>query len=181
MYDVAETNESKWSTIQANWGVKMSDKEKLYYKDQKSDRKMECDHGVDPIWYTSMMRKQRLREREAAYKENMNKQFMSKSLDEIADMLGDTGEIQDTDEGEVSEKESENGPSTSCQPTPSSSTTGKKRKRFVTSLATDDPLPELYCHLRNSERMVRDDVYKTLANLVGYGLSIPEAAHAVAA
>ena len=48
MYDFAESDESKWSSIGVNWGVKMSDKEKLYYKDQKSDRKMECDHGVDP-------------------------------------------------------------------------------------------------------------------------------------
>ena len=179
LYDFAETDESKWSTIQTNWGVKMSDKEKLYYKDQKSDRKMECDHGVDPVWYTSMMKKQRLREKEAAYKEKMSQQFMTKSLDEITDLLGDTGEFQDTDKGEDSDEETENGPSSSSQPTPTSSTTGRKRKRFVPSLATDDPLPELYRNLRNSERMVRDDVYKTLANLVGYGLSIPEAAHAV--
>ena len=28
----------------------------------KSARMMQCDHGVDPVWYTAMSRKQRMRE-----------------------------------------------------------------------------------------------------------------------
>ena len=39
-------------------------------------------------------------------------------------------------------------------------------------------MPKRFCHLRDSERMVRDDVYLTCANLLGRGLSIDESADA---
>ena len=38
-----------------------------------------------------------------------------------------------------------------------------------------DPLPLRYRHIRKSERKVREEVYKTMANLTGNGLSLDEA------
>ena len=40
-------------------------------------------------------------------------------------------------------------------------------------------MPEELCHIRVSERKVRDEFYKTVANLSGKGLSINEACSAV--
>ena len=54
---------------------------------------MECDHGVDPIWFTAMMRKQRARERDLIYKESMKQQFLTRNLDDIAEALGERGEV----------------------------------------------------------------------------------------
>ena len=45
----------------------MSEMEHKYYEDQKTERKMSCSKGVDPVWYHSMMRTQRLRERSEEY------------------------------------------------------------------------------------------------------------------
>ena len=41
------------------FGVKMSDNEFKYLKDMRGKRKMECNHGVDPVWFTAVMRRQR--------------------------------------------------------------------------------------------------------------------------
>ena len=38
-----------------------------YYESMKGDRKMECDLGVDPVWYAAMVRRQRLKGREEKY------------------------------------------------------------------------------------------------------------------
>ncbi|KAK0140176.1 hypothetical protein N1851_022930 [Merluccius polli] len=36
----------------------MSEMELKYYEDQKTERRMFCSKGVDPVWYHSMMRTQ---------------------------------------------------------------------------------------------------------------------------
>ena len=47
----------------------MSESEHRYYEDQKGPRLMECDKGVDPVWYAAMMKKQRAKEIEEQYRE----------------------------------------------------------------------------------------------------------------
>ena len=46
------------------WGVKMSEMEYIYLEDQRGERRMECNRGVDPTWYRATMRQQRLREKQ---------------------------------------------------------------------------------------------------------------------
>ena len=65
----------------------MSEREFEYYEDQKSTRLKECDHGVDPVWYTAMMRKQRERERSELYKKRQAEQFLGKDLHVIEELL----------------------------------------------------------------------------------------------
>ena len=48
---------------------------KTYYEDQKGERRQECDRAVDPIWYTAMMRRQRLRERDLVAKRQMQERM----------------------------------------------------------------------------------------------------------
>ncbi|KAJ8411823.1 hypothetical protein AAFF_G00154610 [Aldrovandia affinis] len=71
----------------------MSDMEYQYYEDQKTERKMLCSKGVDPVWYHSTMRTKRLRERQEEYKSERDQQFQYKTLDNITDILIETGEI----------------------------------------------------------------------------------------
>ena len=52
---------------------------------------------------------------------------------------------------------------------PTSSIAKKKRKLYIEKVETQiDPLPSENGHIRSSERKVRDDLYKTVANLFGY-------------
>ena len=41
------------------FGVKMSDNECKYLEDMRGERKMECNNGVDPVWFTAVMRRKR--------------------------------------------------------------------------------------------------------------------------
>ena len=64
LFDIYTDNEVRVKNLkEEEWRVPMSEREFEYYEDQKSTRLKECDHGVDPVWYTAMMRKQRERER----------------------------------------------------------------------------------------------------------------------
>ena len=65
LFDVYETDENRRRTRKDEWGVTMSDREFIYYEDMKSSRKMTCDHGVAPVWYAGIMRRQRLLQRSA--------------------------------------------------------------------------------------------------------------------
>ena len=53
--------EERRKTCEKEWGCE-DDREKEYYQDQCSQRLMECDHGVDPVWFTVTMKKRRKRE-----------------------------------------------------------------------------------------------------------------------
>ena len=69
----------------------MSEAVHRYYEDQKTVRQMECDNGVDPVWYHAMMRKQRLRERLEEYRLERDQQFAFKDINTISDMLSEHG------------------------------------------------------------------------------------------
>ncbi len=76
--------------------------------DQNNDRKMECARGVDPVWYQSMMRAQRLRERQEDYRSERDQQFQQKSISEITEMLTESGEISDSTSDKEQIKEGKN-------------------------------------------------------------------------
>ena len=65
LFDMATTDPNIIKICEEEWGVKMSDMELMYLQDQRSERKMKCDKGVDPIWYRATMRQQRIREKQA--------------------------------------------------------------------------------------------------------------------
>ena len=71
----------------------MSEMEYKYYEDWKTERKMMRSKGVDPMWYHSMMKAQRKREREEDYRRERDQQFSYKSLDAISQILIEAGVI----------------------------------------------------------------------------------------
>ena len=54
---------------------------------------MECDKGVDIVWYTALMKRQRLHELSEECKKEMGKAFRCVDIDEIINALGDDGEL----------------------------------------------------------------------------------------
>ena len=72
----------------------MTEVERKYLADQRSERKMECNNGVDPVWFRAIMRRQRERERhDEEYLRQREENFVGKSLKEIDSYLESTGEL----------------------------------------------------------------------------------------
>ena len=189
--------EEDWQRIRQvedSWGVKMGKMEEIYYEDMKSERKMECGRGVDPVWHQAMMRKQRERERLEEYREKRDNQFQFKSIQDIEEMLTEDGSFFYSSEeegppakkqrGEDDMEEEEDGgqfsETTLVERAQEDVTSKKRKKKFVQALTDQsDPLPHQYRHLRESERKVKDKVLIAVGNLIGEGLSLNEAAKAI--
>ena len=86
-----EEDRQRIKQVEDSWGVKMGRMEEIYYEDMKSERKMECGRGVDPVWHQVMMKKQRERERLEAYREKRDDQFQFKSIKDIEEILTEDG------------------------------------------------------------------------------------------
>ena len=54
--------------------------EEIYLANMRSDRKMECEGLVDPVWYHAVMKKRRQKEREEKNQEELARQLQFKSL-----------------------------------------------------------------------------------------------------
>ena len=100
---------------------------------------------------------------------------MSVDIDSVGDIIGDDGSLLNSPLPIDPIYEPETGPAifepeanVSNQET-HPTTTGRKQKRFS---EIDDSLPKPMRHVRHSERKVREEIYETLADLKGLGLSI---------
>ena len=183
LFDVFQEDRAAQLKLQQLWGVTMSPKEFLYYEDQKSDRKMYCSRGVDPVYECARLKAERLRERHEEDKEARARRFNFMTMDEVEATTVASGDIptpssdnssENVEDEEVVLKERE------TEETEVVQTTGKKRKRSFQGVEDlDDPLPKRFRHIRDSERKVKDEFYKTVANLSGAGLSVNESSSAV--
>ncbi|KAK5853411.1 hypothetical protein PBY51_007198 [Eleginops maclovinus] len=103
LFDVFAHDPLRRQSLEKEWCVSMSEMEHKYYEDQKTERRMFCSKGVDPVWYHSMMRTQRLRERSEEYQRKRDQQFSYQTLDHITDILIETGEISSCSSDEEKE------------------------------------------------------------------------------
>lgn len=187
-----EEDRQRIKQVEDSWGVKMGRMEEIYYEDMKSERKMECGRGVDPVWHQAMMKKQRERERLEAYREKRDDQFQFKSIKDIEEMLTEDGSFCYSSEEEepqskrqradnVEEEYGDHLSEATLEERVEEDGRKKKRKRKFVQAVTDesDPMPPQYRHLRESERKVKDKVLIAIGNLVGEGLSLNEAAKAI--
>ena len=182
LFDVYAEDDTRKKACEEEWGVKMTDVDFQYYQDQKTDRKMTCERGVDPVWYETIMRSQRQKEREEKYRSERDQQFQYKSIDKIRELLIQSGEITDSssdkeqvEQGELVEQSEEQ---VECD---ERGEPKRKKRRFsgVVDVNTDDLMPDKYQHIRISERKVRPEFYLAVANLIGLGLSVYEASSAI--
>ena len=151
---------------------------------------MQCDKGVDPVWYAAMMRKQQLREQSEKYKAEMEKQFRFVDIEHIGDILDEQGEIASSQHQVLDgfgnmDVDNIHGNEENCIAEPnflSTQTPSHKRKRFSnidSNQESEDILPCHMRHVRVSQRVIRDGIYETLADLKGLGLSTNEACQAL--
>lgn len=173
LFDMYETNPSKRTDLKKEWGVGMSQREYNYYEDMKTTRKMECDHGVDPVWYASVMKRQRLKELSTESKKKQDEAFLFRNLNEIDELISGSESAEShsphSSQSEAEEEILVEEPSTS------------KKRKFVAERdsSSQDPLPCQFRHIRDSERKVLDAVYYTCASLAGEGLSVNESVKAI--
>ena len=60
LFDVYADDKARQKVCEEKeFGVKMSENEFKYLEDMRGDRKMECNNGVDPVWFAAVMRRQR--------------------------------------------------------------------------------------------------------------------------
>ena len=164
LFDIRADTALQEEKCKAEWGVTMSQAEYTYYDDQKAERQMQCDRGVDPVWYQAVMRRERMREREEKYRQERDKQFQFKDMAEIEAMLSAEGETvsASTTSAEVSPE----------KVIPQAADCGrKKRKLFVCELEESEmeEMPARLTHVRDSERNVRDSFYLTVGTWWGGG------------
>ena len=98
LWDIFVTDEKKRKDCEEEWGVTMSANEHRYYDDQKGPKLHDCDKGADPVWYTTMLRRQRAREKLEQYRKKRDEQFSFKDLNTITALITEQGVIfTDTD------------------------------------------------------------------------------------
>ena len=185
-FDVAASTTERLKQCESEFGVKMSQNEISYLNDQRNDRKMECDKGVDIVWYTAMMKRQRQHDLSEEYKKEMEKAFRCVDIDEIINVLRDEGELSADSEANENVDEVYLQPSIPEQPSetsiPDSTEPSAKRKHFSDigrSQECSDILPAQMRHIRVSDRTIWADIYETLADQKGLGLSTSEASSAL--
>ena len=173
LFDIFPQDMKRREHCEVDWGVKMSPAEKLYYEDQKLERKQECDRAVDPVWYTAMMKKQRLRERGVQAKEEIAKRMSFKSLKEIEEVLTESGEILEPSPMKMDENQNDISDDDDLE---ADINREKKKLKFDED---EDSFPLMYRHVRDSSRKVKEKLYRVMADLVGRGLSLSETVQAV--
>ena len=144
---------------------------------------MYCSRGVDPVYECARLKAERLRERHEEDKEARARRFNFMTMEEVEATMVASGDIptpssdnssENVEDEEVVLKERE------TEETEVVQTTGKKRKQSFQGVEDlDDPLPKRFRHIRDSERKVKDEFYKTVANLSGAGLSVNESSSSV--
>ena len=184
-YDIFEEDKLKRKEKEEEWGVSMGKMEEVYLADMREERKMECGGSVDNVWYQAVMKKRRQKEKEEKNREEMALQFQFKPIEEIEELFNEEGDLKSSEDSDAVEKsDDENNiiPSDIQEESmgePDIVDKTKKKKVFRKNVDNEDLMPPKFRHIRISERKVKDDVYKCLANLSGEGLSLQESVKAV--
>ena len=166
LYDVAAKTTARKTVCKKEWGVDMSDKEVAYLEDQRTSRLQECDDGTDAVWWSGEQRRLKREQIKQKWDEEKKEQFSSVASGSL-DVNTSDEECENMATVD-SEKECQ------IETSPGSPSKGKRRKFSASESDINelDELPDYMRHIRSSERLVRDDIYECLADLVGYGLSL---------
>ena len=130
------------------------------------------------------MRRERLKMRQEDYRQQQKEQFAYKDIDSIEKILTEEmGLLSSTDTSpDTPAKEATRSSSSLATPAASvSASASKKRKLFIDNSEVEESsiFPQELAHIRHSEKKIKDEFYLTVATLLGHGLSLREACHAV--
>ena len=132
----------------------MTEADLEYYRGQKvRDLRYICTSEEDPAWKTEVRKRKNLEKQ----KIRQQSSFRNNSNIEVGDNeVSDEPELDDGEKDEPYMCQDEEVPSAA-----------KKIKQFDHTETPDQHLPEKYCSMRDSERLVKETVYNTLASLQG--------------
>ena len=181
LFEVSTDDPKRKEKCEVEWGIQMGLLEKIYLDDQRGERKMQCDHGTDPIWYRAYMKEQRMREKhDEEYVNGRNANFRGKNMSQIDDFLREQGELPSSTSPEsAADTPVKKGRDTTPPVTTVIQPPKKKRRLYDDDKDEEDELPQQYRHIREGERKIKADFYKTCAELSAEGLSLDECANAV--
>jgi len=195
LFDVFCENQMQRATMEEKYSVPMLDEDYDYLKSMRSDRKMKCEGKVDSKWHHEA---ERLKSRRENYVKNQTVASSTVSSLDISVDTNSTGTDDDTS-SQCSDLET-------VQPDESSDLHSqeqlqvRKKARFMSTEDTVikktntrssttqvrdieasemSEMPEEMCHIRHSERNVRDEVYWCMAELDGLGFSYKESQKAI--
>ena len=111
-----------------------------------------------------------MRAREVDHQRKQLEQFKFKDLDAISSLLSEEGIVMSASDVSIES------PEKSCiEPDSQNEVDKKKRKLFLADeedVETD--FPQKMAHVRDSERLMTNAFYLTVASLTGHGLSLTE-------
>ena len=185
VFDISTEDRERIKKLEEKFGIKMSPAEHEYLNSQMDSniarhdkRKILClakMNDVDPVWLEQEARKAKLSLYQEKQKEGAEEQFKRVEQDEetIDDVDNIDPDYKDDDSTVGVEAVNVTGDINQIR-------TQKRKRSFVQQAERlHDPLPLKFRHVRNSERKVKDSIYLAITDLIGIGLSIPEAQNAV--
>ena len=183
LFDVFPEDPNRIQKCHEEWGgMRMTQRDMLYYEDMKGPRVMVCTNRCDPLFYLTWLKQQRKEEARQDWQVNKEDLFKFRSLSEIRELLINRGEVVSNSEDEGQNVHPE-------QDLPEEDLNlvniedeehaKKKTKVYIEKDDSGDTLPAGLRHIRIKERKVRPEFYQTCAALIGLGLSISEASAAV--
>ena len=178
LFDIAATTPEQLAACHDNWGVDMGPNEVQYLEDQRTTRLRICDNREDFVYLAVVLRRKRRLEREAAHRLAMEQQFQGESIDRIEELIfGEGISLTDSSADTPLKQDIQ-------QPEEQVLRSGKRKRLFVDAEAESEAekqhqIPAKYAHIRDGERKVKDTFYQTVGDLVGDGMSVPEACKAI--
>lgn len=163
--------------LEEKHGVKMSDMEWEFLKDQRNERKMYCEDFVDQKWMKTMER--RRKELQCLERMRDEAELEKEANTSVATFVDSTSEVEESD---VASMETDDTYSVSSEDEASQVSKKKKHRRSSGGTVTQerDELPLQYQHIRHSIRKVRPEFYETVDQLKScYHMSEAQAVAAV--
>ena len=121
-----------------------------YLISMRIDRKAKCESKIDKVWHDKENKRLEKRERYLQTQSGTIVTAVSVEDDELS------SNSDNTDDYQLDDEDSENSPRKRAK---ASNATGRKKSRYIESIENkDDELPHHFRHIRNSERIVRDQV-----------------------
>ena len=180
--DISTQDKERIKQLEEQVGVRMSSAEHEYLKSQmdsdmaRTDRmKILCfakSNDLDPAW----VKQQEIKSKLEVYQQ---KQTLDQ-IETFRKVAGDTDDVVDDNVHDQDFLDKAEVPQDNMTFDENQNRRQKRKREFVAQVENqDDPFPPNFRHVRDSERKVKDSIYLAITDLIGIGLSIPEAQKAV--
>ena len=106
LFDIYPEQPGRIAKCQEEWGgLRMTERDRAYYDDQKGPRLMVCENKCDPLFYITWLKEQRMQERSEKWQQEKQELFKFRSLKDIKQLLVDSGDHVTDSEGEDNDQE----------------------------------------------------------------------------